>query len=154
MAQEKLVEHAPLPLMTWGSQIGLHTLEMHRSPATQLSAPLLTPIIASSHCPPSAIGAAPTATQPLWPISSAVIVALASTTHVHFSPVLQPVWAIGSQSFGASAPESRSVTLPPPPPHAAVKPTNRAPSARFFIAQTPLTNESNVRQSSLVFAAT
>ena len=59
-----------------------------------------------------------------------------STIHVHFSPVLQPVWVSGLQVARASTPLSMIVTgllLP----HATRNPTHKAPVASFCICQTP-----------------
>src|SRR5436190_7761708 len=131
MLHEKLVLQAPaaLPSTSCGSQIGLHLREMQSWPATQVSAPALAVAVASLQAMPS--GRLPLATQPMWPISSVVAVASISTIHVHFSPAWQPVWAIGLHVTKASTLASISVGLPPPP-HAAIEPTNRA-KARFFM---------------------
>src|SRR4051812_6155291 len=114
--------HAPLaaPSTSCGSQIGLHLPEMQRSPAAQESAPLFTVDVASLHAAPSSV--APAGAQSMWPISFLVAVPSMSTTQVHFSPAMQPLWATGSQAIGASAPPSMSFTLPLP--HAATTPTN------------------------------
>src|SRR3954465_7999770 len=119
MLHAKLAAQAPSPdaATRCGSQIFLHWLATQTSPATQVSAPPLTPMRAREQGAPS--GLAPSETQPVWPIWLVDEVGSRSTTQVHFSPAIQPVWRYGLHAIGASTAASTSFTPPPPPPHAA-----------------------------------